>query len=101
MRYGEGDSVPIPTKEEIDYAAMNSLEVVAVSAVQIGPLNYMKFAFHNNDTSTVCVGPVGGYHLLEALKALFPDHAKRPASPVRERRTEEGYLVIQSGHMSG
>ena len=100
MQYGQGGRVPIPTQEEIDEAHALNREIVAVSAVSNGPMNYMKFAFHNGDTSTVWLGTNGAFCLLEALKTLFPRHEERPASPVVGRKTETG-LEIQSGHMSG
>ena|SRR5208283_2680238 len=100
MRRGQGDRVPIPTKEEIDEAIRLDREIVAVSAKQLGPLIYMKFAFHNGDTSTVSLGTNGGRHLLAALRIFFPEAAERRASGVKVRNTETG-LEIQSGHMSG
>jgi hypothetical protein len=92
--------VPIPTKEEIDEAVRLDREVVAVSAIQNGPVAYMKFAFSNGEASTVSLGTVGAFNLIEALKTLYPKHEQRPASPVQSRKTETGGLEIQSGHTS-
>jgi len=100
MRRGQGDRVPLLTKDEIDEAVRLDREIVAVSAVQFGPSIYMKFAFHNGDTSTVSLGTPGGFHLIEALKTLYPRHAEPRASPVKERKTETG-IELQSGRMSG
>lgn len=101
MHRGQGERVPIPTKEEIDEAIRLDHEIVAVSVKQIALMTYMKFAFHNGDTSTVSIGigNLGGFRLFEALKTLFPEHAITPGSAVVIHKSETG-LEIQSGHMS-
>jgi hypothetical protein len=102
MKRGQGDRIPVPTKEEIDEAILRDHEIVAVSVKQIALMTYMKFAFHNGDTSTVSlgIGTLGGFRVFEALKILFPEHGTTPASGVVVHRSETG-LEIQSGHMSG
>jgi hypothetical protein len=79
MRRGQGGRAPIPTKEEIDEALSLDREIVAVSVKQIELMTYMKFAFHNGDTSTVSlgIGNLGGFRLFE--KILFPEHGSTPA----------------------
>ncbi len=102
MQHGQGGLVPIPTKAEIEEAHRLDREIVAVSVKQIGLMTYMKFAFHNGDTSTVSlgIGNLGGFRVLEALKIVFPEHLSTPASAVIAHKSETG-LEIQSGHMSG
>ena len=101
MTYGQSGRVPIPTNEEIAEAEDLHREIVAVSAVQYGPLNYMKFAFRNGATSTASLGADGALSLLEALTALFPDHREWAEADLTKRMTASGRLEIQSGHMSG
>jgi hypothetical protein len=101
MSYGQGGRVPIPTNEEIVEAEELHREIVAVSAIQYGPLNYMKFAFRNGVTSTASLGADGALSLLQALTALFPDHLERSEVNATQRMTASGRLEIQSGHISG
>ncbi len=100
MTYSQHGRVPIPTNEEIEEAEDLHREIVAVSAIQYGPLNYMKFAFRNGATSTASLGPDGALSLLEALTALFPDHPERLVADSSKRMTASGRLEIQSGRIS-
>ncbi|MGA9847776.1 MAG: hypothetical protein WBQ45_09065 [Roseiarcus sp.] len=100
MTHGQRGRVPIPTNEEIAEAEDLHREIVAVSAIQYGPLNYMKFAFRNGATSTASLGSEGALSLLEALTALFPDHPAGLEADAAKRMTVSGRLEIQSGHMS-
>lgn len=100
MSYGQGGRVPIPTNEEIAEAEELHREIVAVSAIQYGPLNYMKFAFRNGATSTASLGADGALSLLEALTSLFPDRPEGPEVNATKRMTASGRLEIQSGHVS-
>ncbi len=70
MTHGQRGRVPIPTNEEIAEAEDLHREIVAVSAIQYGPLNYMKFAFRNGATSTASLGTEGALSLFEALTAV-------------------------------
>ncbi len=97
MMSGHGGRVPLPTNEEIAEAEELHREIVAVSGIQYGPLNYMKFAFRNGATSTASLSADGALSLLEALTALFPDHTVRPAG-LKKRMTASGRLEIQSGY---
>lgn len=97
MRYGAGGRVPLPTRPEIDEANALDREIVACSAVKLGPLIYMKVAFHSGDISTVNLGTNGGYRLLRALKALVPDTEH---TGVAQMTDGEFGLQLQEGHMS-
>lgn len=97
MRRGQGERVPFPTNPEIEEANEKDREIVACSAVKLGPLTYMKVGFHNGDTSTVYLGIDGAVHMLRALKALVPD---TPHIGVAQMTTGDRGRQLQEGYMS-
>ncbi len=97
MSYGQGDSVPIPTSDETAEARKAGNEIVACSALKIGPLIYMKFGFRNGHMSTAILGDAAECLILSVLKAVVPEHERVAAAP---SKVGEYGLEVQAGHMS-